>query len=53
MKATHMYICGAVMMVVLLLVALGSDAWVMLAPLGCIAMMAGMMWMMMRAGHHR
>ena len=53
MKAQHMYICGAIMVVALLLVALGSGAWALLAPLGCVVMMAGMVWMMMRAGHHR
>ena len=52
MKAQHMYICGALLIVALVLVALGS-AWALLAPLGCVAMMAGMMWMMMRGGHHR
>ena len=50
MKSTHLLICAAIFAVVLVLVATGANAAVLLLPLACMAMMGAMMWMMMRPG---
>ena len=49
----HMWICGAMIAVALVVVAVTGNAFVLLPALGCLAMMAMMMWMMgsMMGGH--
>ena len=52
----HMWICGAMIAVALVVVAVTGNAFVLLPALGCLAMMGMMMWMMgsMMGGHaHR
>jgi hypothetical protein len=48
MKSQHMWICGALVAVALVIVAFGGSAYVLIPALGCMAMMGAMMWMMMR-----
>jgi hypothetical protein len=52
MKHSHMlWFCGALMVVVaVVLVVAGAGSWAFLAPLGCVAMMGMMVWMMVRMG---
>jgi hypothetical protein len=45
-----MWICGALIAVAVLVVAVGGSAWILIPALGCMAMMGTMMWMMMRMG---
>jgi hypothetical protein len=49
----HMWICGAMIAVAVVLVAATGNAAYLLPAIGCVAMMAMMMWMMMGAmgGH--
>ena len=42
----HMWICGAMIVVALVAVAVTGNAFVLLPALGCLVMMAMMMWMM-------
>ena len=42
----HMWMCGAMIAVALVVVAATGNAFVLLPALGCLAMMAMMMWMM-------
>jgi hypothetical protein len=44
-----MWMCGAVIAVALVVVAVTGNAFVLLPAIGCLAMMAMMMWMMMGA----
>ena len=46
----HMWMCGAMIAVALVVVAATGNAFVLLPALGCVAMMAMMMWMMMSMG---
>lgn len=46
MKIWHVGLCMAFMAVGVALVVAGAGAFVFLAPLGCVAMMAMMVWMM-------
>jgi hypothetical protein len=49
MKHSHMlWFCGALMVLAIVLVVAGAGAWAFLAPLGCVAMMGAMVWMMVR-----
>ena len=52
MKHWHMLICIGLVAVGILLVAVGANAFVIVAPLGCALMMGMMIWMMVRAGGH-
>lgn len=49
----HVWICGAMIAVALVVVAATGNGFVLLPALGCLAMMAMMMWMMgsMMGGH--
>ena len=42
----HIWMCGAMITVALVIVATTGNAFVLLPALGCLAMMAMMMWMM-------
>lgn len=46
MKIWHIGLCIGLMAVGVALVVAGAGAFVLLAPLGCVAMMAMMVWMM-------
>ena len=46
MKAWHIGLCIGFMALGLVLVVTGAGAFAFLAPLGCVAMMAMMFWMM-------
>ena len=46
----HMWICGAMVAVALVVVATTGNAFVLLPALACMGMMAMMMWMMMGMG---
>jgi hypothetical protein len=50
-----MWICGAMIAVALVVVAVTGNVFVLLPAIGCLAMMAMMMWMMMghMGGHVR
>ena len=49
MKHSHMlWFCGALMVLAMVLAVAGAGAFAFLAPLGCVAMMAMMVWMMVR-----
>ena len=50
MKVWHIGICVGLMGIAFVLVFAGAGAFAFLAPLGCAAMMAMMVWMMVR--HH-
>jgi hypothetical protein len=53
MKHSHMlWFCGALMVIAVVLVVAGAGSWAFLAPLGCVAMMGMMVWMMARMGRH-
>ena len=43
-----MWFCGAFMVLAVVLAVAGAGAFAFLAPLGCVAMMAMMVWMMVR-----
>lgn len=45
----HMWMCGAMLAAALVVVAVTGNAFVLLPAIGCVAMMAMMMWMMMGA----
>ncbi|HSD22867.1 MAG TPA: hypothetical protein VLB79_00930 [Solirubrobacterales bacterium] len=49
MRRMHMmWFCGALMMLAVVVAVSGAGAFVLLAPLACVAMMAMMVWMMVR-----
>ncbi len=49
MRHSHMmWFCGALMVIAVVLAAAGAGAFAFLAPLGCVTMMAMMVWMMVR-----
>jgi hypothetical protein len=50
MKPWQMWICGAVIALAVVVVAVGGSAFILIPALGCMAMMGAMMWMMMRMG---
>jgi hypothetical protein len=50
MKSWHMLVCGALIVVGVVLVATGAGALVLLPALACAAMIGMMAWMMIRAG---
>ncbi len=51
MQHAHMmWLCGALMVLAVVLAVAGAGAFAFLAPLGCVAMMGAMVWMMVR--HH-
>jgi hypothetical protein len=49
----HMWMCGAMVAIALVVVAATGNAFVLLPALGCVAMMAMMMWMMIGIGGQR
>jgi hypothetical protein len=50
MKMWHMGICVGLMALAVILVAVGGGAFAFIAPLGCLAMMVMMVWMMAPRG---
>lgn len=49
MRRMHMmWFCGALMVLAVVVAVSGAGAFALLAPLGCVAMMAMMVWMMVR-----
>ena len=46
--ASHMWICGAMIAVAVIAVALTGNAALLLPAVACVLMMGAMMWMMMR-----
>jgi uncharacterized membrane protein len=50
MHMPMMWLCGGLMVLAVVLLAVGAGGFAFLAPLGCVAMMAMMVWMMVR--HH-
>ena len=48
MKTWHMGVCVGLMAIAVVLVVAGAGALAFLAPLGCVAMMGMMVWMMVR-----
>ena len=46
MKTWHIAICVGLMGIAVILVAVGGGAFAFMAPLGCLAMMVMMVWMM-------
>ena len=49
MRHSHMlWICGGLMVVAVVVAATGAGAFAFLAPLGCMLMMAAMVFMMVR-----
>ncbi|HSI81548.1 MAG TPA: hypothetical protein VK919_12950 [Solirubrobacterales bacterium] len=46
MKPWHIGVCVGLMVLAVVLVAAGAGALAFIAPLGCVAMMAMMVWMM-------
>jgi hypothetical protein len=55
MRHSHMlWFCGGMMVIAVVLVVAGAGSWAFLAPLGCVAMMGVMAWMMVGMGRrHR
>lgn len=50
----HMWICGAMVLVALVVVLATGSAYYLLPAIGCVLMMGAMMWMMMAGmGAHR
>jgi hypothetical protein len=49
-KSWHMLVCGALIVVGIVLVATGGGALALLPALACAAMMGAMVWMMVRGG---
>ena len=49
----HMAICAAVVAVAVIAIAADLDALGVVAAAGCVVMMGGMVWMMVRAGARR
>jgi hypothetical protein len=50
MKQSHMVICAVLLVGGAALVAAGLGAAALIPAIACMAMMAGMMWMMVRGG---
>ena len=48
----HMWICVALMIIAIVLVAAGAGTLAFLAPLACAGMMVMMVWMMVRGHGH-
>ncbi len=49
MRHSHMlWFCGGLMVLAVVLAVAGAGAFAFLAPLGCVAMMGMMVWMMVR-----
>ena len=53
----HMWMCGAMVLVALIVVLATGSVFALLPAIGCVVMMGAMMWMMGRgmshAGHRR